>query len=115
MVWDLKSNDLYSVNMGKARHRTRHISVKVTDFHITGHGVKTTHIDGEPLDRPASSLFEIRRVHQKALQTAESEPLLSQAEKPSLKIGTDHVAKFPPGTGLYVQTQKTLYIWMLRI
>ena len=100
--------------MGKARHQTRHISVKVTDFHITRHRVKTTHINGEPLDRPVSSLFEIRRVHQKALQTAESEPLL-QAEKPSLKIGTDRVAKFPPGTGLYVQTQKTLYIWMLRI
>ncbi|RSL89866.1 hypothetical protein CEP52_014778 [Fusarium oligoseptatum] len=111
MFWDC----LYSVNMGKARHRTRHISVKVTDFHITGHRVKITHINGEPLDRPISSLFEIRRVHQKALQTAESEPLLSQAEKPSLKIGTDRVAKVLPGTGLYVQTQKTLYIWMLRI
>ena len=115
MVWDLKSNNLYRVNIDKAHHQTRHISVKVTDVHITGRGVVITHINGEPLSRPARSLFDIRRVHQKALQTTESEPLLSQAEKPSLKIGTDRIAKFPPGTGFYVQTQKTLYIWLLRI
>ncbi|RSL39470.1 hypothetical protein CEP54_016319 [Fusarium duplospermum] len=101
--------------MNKEHHENRHISVRVTDVQITGRGVKTVHIDGEPLNRPVRSLFDIRRVYQKALQTAELEPLLSQAEKPSRGIGNDRVAKLPPGTGFYVQTQKTLYICLLRI
>ncbi|RSL77141.1 hypothetical protein CDV31_017344 [Fusarium ambrosium] len=101
--------------MNKEHHENRHISVRVTDVQITGHGVKTVHIDGEPLNRPVRSLFDIRRVYQKALQIAELEPLLSQAEKPSRGIGNDRVEKLPPGIGFYVQTQKTLYIYLLRI
>jgi hypothetical protein len=115
MAWDWKINDPYSVKMDKAHYQTRYISVKVTDIRITRRGVKAIHIDGEPLSRPVSSLFDIRRAHQKALETAELKPLLSQAEKPSRKIGTDRRAKFPPGIGFYVQTQKALYIWLIRI
>ncbi|KAI8710618.1 hypothetical protein NCS52_01518900 [Fusarium sp. LHS14.1] len=101
--------------MNKALYETRQISVRVTDIQVTRRGVKHSHIDGELLDRPVRSLFDIRRVYQKALQTAELEPLLSQDEKPSGGIDNDHVPKLPPGTGFYVQTQKTLYIYGLRI
>lgn len=101
--------------MDKAHHETLHISVRVTDVQVTGSGLKTTHIDGEPLNRPVRSLFDIRRVYQKALQIAELEPLLSQTEKFSRGIGADRIEKLPPGIGFYVQTQKTLYIYLLRI
>jgi hypothetical protein len=62
--------------MDKAHYQTRYISAKVTIIRITRYEVKAIHIDGEPLSRPVSSLFDIRRAHQKALEIVESKPLL---------------------------------------
>lgn len=82
MAWDWKINDPFSVKMDKAHYQTSYISAKVTVIRIARRGVKAIHIDGEPLSRPGSSLFDIRRAHRKALETVESKPL-SGSEKPS--------------------------------
>ena len=100
-------------DMHKPHHETR--LVRVTDVQVTACGVNIIHIDGEPLSQPVRSLFDLSRVYYKALQTTELKPLLGSAERTSRGITADREAKLPPGICFYMQTQKRLYICLLRI